>query len=442
MASKEIKPHVLNKDELIYEVSIRSESPLDTVSSLRKQLRSLLTECPSDEITETELEPIQEIANVEQKIKELHDLFNKYKQTATKALETRLKTLAYHIYFRLGRIQPEDLSSKQKVNSCNTALSALLEKIEQPITDTFQEDHMQDLSETQDDSASGHSDSHIGAKCVAKWNIHFNGSQDPRSFLDRVEDLRRADGVADDKLLNSAARLFVGQALIWFRAVRSTITTWSQLRTLLLDDFSVADYDYKLLGEIRLRTQGAEEPLHIYFSIMKCMFDRLRKPLPETEQLDILLRNIRPFYSQQLAFVRVTTVDDLLKKCKVVEVTRQRCSDFSEPDNKKFSVLTSEFLYKPKSRACSSVSSLPQAENFSAPTEVRKGGDNTDNNSVRVASVSTVQKLCFKCGKPNHNFRSCRKNDKNVCYACGKAGHFIKDCPVKKTSGPVTKSKN
>ncbi|WP_337235965.1 hypothetical protein, partial [Vibrio cholerae] len=61
------------------------------------------------------------------------------------------------------------------------------------------------------------------------------------------------------------------------------------------------DHDYRLLGEIRSRTQGADEPVHIYFSIMSCMFARLNNPLSEEAKLEILLHNIRPHFSQQLA---------------------------------------------------------------------------------------------------------------------------------------------
>ncbi|KAL0849819.1 hypothetical protein ABMA28_011760 [Loxostege sticticalis] len=447
--SKEVNPSYLNKEELIYEVKIREEVPDSTVDALRKQLRSLLSEYPSDQIVKTDLDPNDELEVIKQKLKELQELVVKQKQSPSSTSLIRLKTLAYHLHHRLNRVEVEEVSIKQKVSFCQGSLNILFELLEQQIPGNPQEDeiseqlavdckqinNIQVFDHHQSEKPSGSGCSRAGNKSIAKWNVRFNGVSDPRSFLDRVEDLQIADGVSDQELLDSAARLFVDQALIWFRAVRSDLTSWKELRALLLEDFSIVDYDFKLLGEIRLRTQGIEEPLHIYFSIMKCMFGRLKKPLPETEKLEILLRNIRPFYSQQLAFVEITSVDELLKKCKVIEVMRQRGLDFSEPDKQNFSVFTSDFLYKPKKQAQSSFSSSKQTGN---PESVWR---NTKQNSVNlVSAVSKEKQLGRKCGKPDHNFKTCRNN--RNCFICGKPGHFAKLCQNKNVNKPPQITKN
>lgn len=434
MTAREIKFHLLNKEELTYEVTIRSETPAETVTLLRKQLRKLLTECSSEELIETDLEPGKEITEVERKLKELQTYCGSLDQ-APKTL-ARTKALAYHLYHRLNRIKPESSVEKQKLASCSSLLQSLLKKIEPS------EENAEDTQEEEAESTPAKT----GEKNVAKWDVKFNGLTDPRSFLDRVEDLRRADGVSSAKLLNSAARLFTDQALVWFRSIRSKVTSWSELTKLLLLDFSAADYDFKLRNEICLRTQGADEPLHIYFSIMRCMFDRLHKQLPEEEKLDILKRNIRPFYSQQLALVEVTSIDDLEKKCKVIEVTRQRCVDFSEPEKQKFSVLTSEFLYKPK-RASPTVATVRtnqgstggqvNSSKFNQPKSTSNNNyhrmSNTADQTTENFRVASTRKICYKCGKTNHDFSKCTDRKNKCCYLCGKLGHFSKQCPDRNT---------
>ncbi|XP_045773871.1 uncharacterized protein LOC123874715 [Maniola jurtina] len=57
-------------------------------------------------------------------------------------------------------------------------------------------------------------------KNVAKWNVKFNGTTDPRSFIERIEELQGCYGVSDAKLFRSAAQLFSDQALIWFRGLK------------------------------------------------------------------------------------------------------------------------------------------------------------------------------------------------------------------------------
>lgn len=443
MTSRDIQFHYLNKDELQYEVTIRSDTPADTVLLLRKQLRKLLQECPSEELVETELDPTEEVKIVEAKLRELKSTVER---SQSKGSNLRARALGTHLLFRLSRIQPEDVCTKQKVNTMSDLLNSLLSKVELPLRSQVAESDYSEVVLESGPSAL------VGEKCVAKWNVKFNGLTDPRSFLDRVEDLRRADGVSFEKLLNSAARLFVDQALVWFRAIRPKVTSWQELQSLLLDDFSAVDYDYKLLGEIRLRSQGADEPLHIYFSIMECMFNRLKKPLPEEEKLEILQRNIRPFYSQQLALVEVTSVDDLLRKCKVIEKSRQRCMDFMEPEKQKYSVLSSEFLYRPKKHNLSS-SVAAVSGTFTPHSEQKQGKPSQNLNNMNKQSDSSIvsnkgyvgvatsgKKVCFKCGKPDHNFSKCTKNVNYSCYQCGKVGHIKRDCRV--NNGTKSGSKN
>lgn len=443
MGTREINFHALLKDELVYEVSIRSETPGATVSVLRKQMRTLLGECPSEGIRDTDLDPSEEIKVVGVKLEDLKGLLDKYNQSPEPYTLVRLKALSYHLYHRLARIQPEETQMKLKLTEFTSLMNKLLAKVEQLGSQRLQAQTVPDTMESSSPSADI-----LGDKCVAKWNIKFNGVTDPRSFLERVEDLQRADGVSDAKLLNSASRLFTDQALIWFRAVRERVSTWKELTTLFLKDFDQVDYDYKLLGEIRLRTQGVDEPLHIYFSIMSCMFDRLSKPLPETEKLEILRRNIRPFYSQPLALVEISSINNLQEKCKIIEVTRQRCLSFAEPNKQNYSVLTSEFQYKPKSKqalASVSVKSNISQPNISQPknNKNKSGFVASCQTNSHGGSVANSKKLCFKCGKSNHNFGKCTNYVNKNCYCCGKAGHFSTNCPDKtKTFNRTTGSKN
>lgn len=227
MAFKEVNPSYLNKEELLYEVNIREESPESTVDALRKQLRSLLNDNPSNKILKTDLEPNEELSIIEQKLKELQELLMKQNRSPSSATQCRSKTLSCHLHYRLNRVEVEEASIKQKVSFYKGSLNTLLEMfeqsassfsqeveaVEQPAPFVVQESKLQ-VEYQQGEKTSGASFSLVGDKCISKWDVRFNGVSDPWSFLDRVDDLQRADGVSDQKLLNSAARLFVDQALI------------------------------------------------------------------------------------------------------------------------------------------------------------------------------------------------------------------------------------
>lgn len=72
---------------------------------------------------------------------------------------------------------------------------------------------------------------------------------------------------------------------------------------MLLEEFLPHDFDYRLMLEIRSRTQGSDESIVQYLSIMQNYFARLRNPLSESEKLDIVKYNVRPFYTTQLGLV-------------------------------------------------------------------------------------------------------------------------------------------
>lgn len=71
----------------------------------------------------------------------------------------------------------------------------------------------------------------IKAVPVYKWRLNFDGSsnQSIGSFLERVEEIRRARGVTEQDLFQSAVDLFRGQALIWFQSIAVRVKTWHEL---------------------------------------------------------------------------------------------------------------------------------------------------------------------------------------------------------------------
>lgn len=67
---------------------------------------------------------------------------------------------------------------------------------------------------------------------VSKWNLSFNGDGTGLSinaFLERVEEFKLSRRVSEQELLDSAIELLTGDALIWYRSVKSKATTWTEL---------------------------------------------------------------------------------------------------------------------------------------------------------------------------------------------------------------------
>ncbi|CAH0715186.1 unnamed protein product, partial [Brenthis ino] len=117
--------------------------------------------------------------------------------------------------------------------------------------------------------------------------LKYSGKTCVRAFIQEVEEFVCSRGITYDRILNFAYEIFTGDALHWYRYVKDNITSWNDL-VRLKDDFSSKDYDYRLLAEIRSRTQGENESIAIYLSIMHGMFSRLVGLLDSVSSISVL----------------------------------------------------------------------------------------------------------------------------------------------------------
>lgn len=423
--------HSLLKDELIYEVTIRSETPTTTVLGLRKQLSSLLEDCPSEAILDTDFDLISELRVIEGKLADLEQLVTKFENLKDKYAFYRSKALGIHLQHRLNRVSGDNPATVAQKSECVKKLKGLLKKIiVLGPTDS--------VTQTPPVPANTNIEC-SGERNVAKWNVKFNGVSDSLTFVEKVEELQQSSGISDQKLFNSVSLLFVDQGKLWFNGVKSTVSSWSELKSLLLEEFLPADYDYRLMSEIRSRSQGAEESTHIYFAVMSGLFSRLKKSLPEHEQLEILLHNIRPHFTQQLALVEINSISELKTKCRQLEAARQRAELFTEPTAKS-NVLTNDFAYKGK-KVVSAVSNNNASRQSSNAAESKPTKQHPQQRSQSTV-VSDKKPVCFKCGKTDHSFRLCRVQQSGPikCFKCNELGYTIRTCP--KCNNNSSQSKN
>lgn len=100
-----------------------------------------------------------------------------------------------------------------------------------------------------------------------------NGISSVNNFLQRIEELRVSRGLTKDRLLRSAPELFTRDALLWYRM--GTFSSRDDLVNKLRFAFQPYDYEQALSEEIQKRTQGSQEKLINYISVMENMFARL-----------------------------------------------------------------------------------------------------------------------------------------------------------------------
>ena len=252
---------------------------------------------------------------------------------------------------------------------------------------------------------------------VSKWNIKFSGDvkhTSVNSFLERVEELRIARNVTKPQLLRTVVDLFQDTALIWYRANRHLFQTWDELTDSLRDVFQPIDYEEKLLDEIKRRTQGPNETISIYIAVMTSLFSRLRVKISEQRKIQILMRNIAPFYQTQLSLVDVKSVHELLKLGRRLEERKCSVEAYAPPPRRQQSVepdlayVYAEPIYSPST-------SNPRHHSLRSP------------NSVETIQSNT--RVCWNCSKPGHRSVNCRESRKKHCFRCGKPDVTVRSCP-------------
>ncbi|KAK9678909.1 Retrotransposon gag protein [Popillia japonica] len=248
---------------------------------------------------------------------------------------------------------------------------------------------------------------------VWKWNLKFSGTRNSLSvgaFLQRVDELSSARRIDEQQLFALALDLFEGNALKWYRGIRQTVHSWNDLVKKLKEDFLPADYEDKLLDEVRRRSQAPDETISVYLAIMSEFFSRFSAPLPETLQLRILMSNIAPFYQSHLGLMEVTSIEQLKNLCQKLEARRSSIATFTAPVKPDKHCLEPELAYL--------------------------SSESQETASAAIVTSPPDRRACFNCGRSGHLVDSCTEPKQLKCYRCGRSGFTSRNCPGCQGNGP------
>lgn len=279
------------------------------------------------------------------------------------------------------------------------------------------------------------------AQPLSTWGVKFNG--DPKQvfyFLERISDLAQARGVSDDDLFKSAVELFIGDAFIWYRSIRSSVNDWGSLVLRLKKDFLPPYSDDEIWDSIRQRKQKKNESITIFVAQLENLFNRLAVPVAEVTKVKYIKRNLLPEYIHQLALHPIDSLVTLTNLCRNLEeaaylTSSKKSSSFqiSSLQNNSSNNVQRHINTRARGFNNNRSTNLVQSQSVDSVqlTEpLASTSSSRPHASVQQSTTNKGQVVCFNCQMPNHTFRSCTLKRKVFCFRCGKPDVRVNACPV------------
>ena len=432
----------LVKEMLIYELVVRgiAADSKQTVEQLRAALRPVLKMEKKGSLTP----PPYSLEFSDEKV-QIRSLLDRVKEViatidadnSQQKYHSSLSKLV-HLHQRVQRIPVSKLTPEEVSERANLQLEVLcaLDSLETAaksnpelsviVQDSDEEPHPSpNVSRTNPRPQSTPIQSSYKPPNLEKWNLKFTGEakSSVHGFIERVKELSKARNISDRQLFESAIELFSGKALNWYRANIDRFDDWDSLSELLCRHFEPPDYKSRLFRDIIERTQDTSEGIIEYLSCMQAMFRR-HGGLSDEVQLDLLIRNLSPFYATQLPVVE--TLEELETECLKLETKKYRVENYVPPSRRKNAFVEPDFAF---------VDVTPTSENpchFSNP----------DNSSVNIDRVDTPSGsrpnssiVCWNCQNTGHINRNCPNPRKIHCFRCGTPNVTVRACPKCRDSG-------
>ncbi|XP_073814279.1 uncharacterized protein isoform X1 [Musca autumnalis] len=229
---------------------------------------------------------------------------------------------------------------------------------------------------------------------VRKWNLGFEGEQDPLEFLERVEELASMYALQIDMLPKMMPEMMKGKALIWFRNNNQRWQTWADFREDFRRFFLPTRFWDHLEDDIRKRLQRPSEKFRDYALSLQNMMRHSN--YSEEQKLERIFKNALPEYLWNIRRRDFKTLHELLAMGEDLE---------------NFPPITAQ----------------AKEQHRRLEPEISPAGSHPAPINPRTA--------CRRCGQDGHFATGCRNEVMLFCWECGRSGNLNIYCCRKRTSG-------
>lgn len=256
------------------------------------------------------------------------------------------------------------------------------------------------------------------AQLIASWDIKFDGSSklSVDNFLYRIESqVIDTLGGNFNLLCEHVQSLFSKDAKDWYWRYRRSVerVTWPTLCQALRTNFQEHRSDTEIKELIRGRKQGPTESFDDFRNSVLKIAEALQTPLPETELVEVLQRNLRPRIRQQLLYVSVSSLAELRRLCLkgenlLNEIAKSNTAVVAAPNQ------------RPLPRR--------QLNEVGINTESMEEEDEMFEVDGITKNLGTAKVECWNCREEGHRFFDCLADRSVFCYGCGTPQVYKPNC--------------
>ena len=452
MDIQNMKPVHLLSEELSYELRIRGIVTTRKDASIK---RKMLQKCISKEVgrdleysdPEYNFENEQKIIN--EVLDNLRNLISEFSGPETDSGFLRIRSRLIHVTNRVKRIKfrvDDDDESIQTFKNESYATCIELEVLlGDNVVNTKQQietNNSSNLIVSNNPVEIQHTIQNVTKSVpVYKWDItKFNGDYRTLfSFLVKVDELCKSRHVTRTELFQSASDLFSDKAYVWYKSIENTVTDWDSLVALIKKRFLVVkDFDDIIWDEIRTRTQGKHEPIHIYIAVMETYFTYLERPVHECTKLKWIRKLMLPHYLTRMPLSPINTISELIDICQKIDEDKFVENKYHPPP--KTSNLNPDLVYLSSCEPSTSTSNMSintveisdnsEELNKKGKTNFKKNQNKNKSNKFSKSNKSNDKsaKTCWNCNLPNHTYHFCTARKNRFCHNCGKPNETVYSC--------------
>lgn len=267
---------------------------------------------------------------------------------------------------------------------------------------------------------------------IQNWNVKFDGSSNGigvDEFLYRVRTLTRENFNNDFSLIcRNLHILLAGKARDWYWRYHKQVDVveWREFCSALKYQYKEFKSSFDIHEEIRNRKMKPNESFESFYESICSMLDKLSTPIPESDLVEILTRNLRPEIRHELLYVPVYSIAHLRKLVQMREHLME--SDL--------------FRKNISNRFSPNYNGRRQVAEVEGPGEL----NSLDHQPEPEISVDAIQKTstilkCWNCDEPGHHWEDCLESRNIFCYGCGIKNTYKPQC-TKCTNKKLSISKN